>query len=126
VSEREWIGRRLPLWALLLIGPAFLTGAGFLFALVDSTAILIAASPLSFAGFYTLAYTAGELRRRTDPPQPREDRRSPHTPTGYGAAMSDDKKTTTTTHTTDDGGTTEKTTTTETHEESTTTSSTDE
>jgi hypothetical protein len=66
MGQREWIGRRLPLWALLLIGLAFLGFAVVTFVPFQSRIGLLAASPLAMAGFYTLAYTAGELRRRTD------------------------------------------------------------
>jgi len=51
MTTREWLGRRLPLWALVL---------------VDSMLVFLAISPLTIVGLYTLAYAGGEWRRRSD------------------------------------------------------------
>ncbi|WIB76685.1 hypothetical protein DEJ28_13635 [Curtobacterium sp. MCPF17_002] len=64
MTEREWLGRRVPLWTLVLVGVVLLGFAALLLFLVDSMLVFLAISPLTIVGLYTLAYAAGEWRRR--------------------------------------------------------------
>lgn len=66
VSNREWPGRRLPLWTLVFVGVVLLGVAALLLFLVDSKLVFLAVSPLTMVGPYTLAYAGGEWRRRSD------------------------------------------------------------
>ena len=66
MTEREWLGRRLPLWVLVLIGVVFLGVAALLLFLIDSMLVFLAIGPLTIVGLYTLAYAGGEWRRRSD------------------------------------------------------------
>jgi uncharacterized membrane protein YqjE len=66
VTNREWLGRRLPLWTLVLVGVVLLGVAALLLFLVDSMLVFLAISPLTIAGLHTLAYAGGEWRRRSD------------------------------------------------------------
>lgn len=66
MMNRERLGRRLPLWALVLAGVVLLGVAALLLFLVDSKLVFLAISPLTIVGLYTLAYAGGEWRRRSD------------------------------------------------------------
>lgn len=73
MTTRKWLGRRLPLWTLVLVGVVLLGVAASLLVLVDSMLVFLAISPLTIVGLYTLAYAGGEWRRRSDKqssPQP--------------------------------------------------------
>lgn len=66
MTNREWMGRRLPLWTLVLVGVVLLGVAALLLFLVDSMSVFLAISPLTILGLYTLAFAGGEWRRRSD------------------------------------------------------------
>ena len=71
MTNREWLGRRLPLWALVLFGVVLLATAALLLFVVDSKLVVLAMSPLAVVGLFTLAYALGEWRRRSDEPSDR-------------------------------------------------------
>ena len=60
------LGRRVPLWALVLVGVVLLCIVALLLFLIDSKLVFLAISPLTIVGLYTLAYAGGEWRRRSD------------------------------------------------------------
>ena len=60
MTTREWLGRRLPLWTLVLVGVVLLGVAESLLVLVDSMLVFLAILPLTILGLYTLAYAGGE------------------------------------------------------------------
>ena len=64
MAEREWVGRRLPLWLLLIIGIVLVAAGVLLVVLINNRAFFAFGGPVAIFGFYVLAYTAGELRRR--------------------------------------------------------------
>lgn len=66
MDDRERLGRRLPLWTLVLVGVVFNGVAVLLLILVDSMLVFLAISPLMMLGLFTLAYAGGEWRRRSD------------------------------------------------------------
>ncbi|WFR68001.1 hypothetical protein P9139_06510 [Curtobacterium flaccumfaciens] len=66
MTNHEWLGRRLPLGTLVLVGIVLLSVAALLLFLVDSMLIFLAIAPLTIGGLYTLAYAGGEWRRRND------------------------------------------------------------
>ncbi|MBF4606945.1 hypothetical protein [Curtobacterium sp. VKM Ac-1393] len=66
MMNRERLGRRLPLWALLVAGVVLLGVAALLLLIVDSKLVFLAISPLTIVGLFTLASAGGEWRRRSD------------------------------------------------------------
>lgn len=66
MTNRGRLGRRVPLWALVLVGVVLLCIAALLLSLIDSKLVFLAISPLTIVGLYTLAYAGGEWRRRSD------------------------------------------------------------
>lgn len=71
MDDHEWLGRRPPLWTLVLVG-IFLVGvAVLLLFLVDSMLVFLIISPLTMLGLFTLAYAGGESRWRSDKPSGR-------------------------------------------------------
>lgn len=66
IDDRERLGRRLPLWTLVLAGVVLVGVAALLLFLIDSMLVFYAISPLAMLGLFTLADAGGEWRRRSD------------------------------------------------------------
>ena len=66
MTSREWLGRRLPLWTLVLVGVVLLGVAALLLFRVNPMLVSLALSPLTIVRLCTLAYAGGEWRRGSD------------------------------------------------------------